>query len=492
MTKSKGRKKLSFPLIVFAVILLFNTNIGIFDLLPDTIAYLILAGQLKSASKRAPFFAEACDSFKRLALITFLKYPASLLSALSGTTSGRGDMAALFAIIFSAFEIVYLIKAVKYLFDGLYRLGERTNAESLILPFKVAKDTVMAVDTLRFFTYLISVTKCLFQAIPDTFRLTRIAEDGFSVTTISKGYPIAVIMTQLFGLIIGVFWLVIITRYIKAVRIEGRFDSALDEIISPDDRLRLEKKEKLDYLISTLSLLAFTSFFTVEIRFSDSGDINMLPHTLYALLLVAFAVKLMKTVGVRLGLPMVLITALYTVSTAVSYVFETKFLYYDGYDSLKGKAAALENYIPVEILAVIEAVLLAAAIVWSAYLLRKIIFEHTGTALGSSEYTHTDRKYHRSLNIMNVAYAGIGVLFSIFRCLTVFSYSTYRSEIIDRNEITEGAGIASDMIYIPVLEWASPVCSVLFILLIGFTLYYTSSLRDEIKLKYSANGDFEL
>ena len=93
---------------------------------------------------------------------------------------------------------------------------------------------------------------------------------------------------------------------------------------------------------------------------------------------------------------------------------------------------------------------------------------------------------------MNAAYAGIGVLFSIFRCLTVFSYSTYRSEIIDRNEITEGAGIASDMIYVPVLEWASPVCSVLFILLIGFALYYTSSLRDEIKLKYSANGDFEL
>ena len=93
------RKKLSFGLIIFSVILLFNTNIGIFDLLPDAVAYVILARQFKRASERAPFFAEACDAFKKLATVTLLKYPASLLSAISGT-SGGGDMAALFAVTF--------------------------------------------------------------------------------------------------------------------------------------------------------------------------------------------------------------------------------------------------------------------------------------------------------------------------------------------------------------------------------------------------------
>lgn len=492
MSVTNTRKKLSFGLIIFSVLLLFNTNIGIFDLLPDTIAYIILARQLKRASERAPFFAEACDAFKKLAIVTFLKYPASLLSALSGTDSGRGDMAALFAITFSVFEIIYSINAVKYLFDGLYRLGERTDATALISPFNVTAETSMATDTLRFFTYVFAVAKCVFQAIPDMFRLTRVGEDGFTLVTISAGYPISVLLTQLFGLIIGVFWMVITISYINSVKKQGQFDNALEMIISDEDKLRLEKKEKFDSLISILSMLAFSVFFTAEVRFFDSDAINLIPHTIFAILLLIVASKVMRSFGSAIGTPLIVASSLYTISTFATYVFEVRFLYYEGYDSLAKKDVVPTSYLTVEILSIIEAVLLAFVFIFLASALQEIIQNHTGVGLGDPEYSHSDKKYHASLSRMNVVYAIIGILFSAFRCLTVLSYSTYTTQVIDLNDVTEQAGVALDTVYVPVLEWANPVCTVFFVLLVGSTLYFTSVLRDEIKLKYSKDGDLDI
>ena len=486
------RKRTSFGLIIFSVILLFNTNIGIFDLLPDTVAYIILARQLKRASERAPFFAEACEAFKKLAIITLLKYPASLLSALSGTDSGRGDMAAVFALTFSAFEIIYAIKSIKYLFDGLYRLGERTDATALITPFKVGGETYMAVDTLRFFTYTIAVLKCVFQAIPDMFRLTRFDEDGFTMITISAGYPISVLLTQLFGLIIGIFWLVIIIKYIKSIKNQGQFDNSLEMIISNEDRIRLDKKEKFDSLTSILSMLAFSVFFTAEVRFFDSDAINLIPHAIFGVLMMITATRVWRALGSSIGAPLFTAVSIYTVLSVITYVYEVRFLYYEGYDSLAKQTVTPPSYLTVEILSVIEGLALVFVFALLAIALDEVIRSHTGTALGSPEYSHSDKKYHASLFRMNVAYEIVGILFSIFRCLSVFSYSTYTSQIIDRNEITESAGVASNTIYVPVLEWANPVCTALFVVLIGFTLYFTSTLRDEIKMKYSKDGDLEL
>ena len=263
-------------------------------------------------------------------------------------------------------------------------------------------------------------------------------------------------------------------------------------ILPDEDKIRLEKKEKFDSLISILSMLAFSVFFTVEIRFFASDAINLLPHTLFGIMLIITAYKLTKTFESRFGNYLLLSTILYTVSSLVTYIYEVKFLYYEGYDSLAKVESVPTSYLIVEILSAIEAVLLIAIFALLAISIKEIIRDHTGVSLGDPKYSHSDKKYHASLFRMNVIYAITGILFSIARCLTVFSYSAYSMQIIDRNEITEGAGVASNVIYVPILEWANPVCSALFVILVGFTLYFTSTLRDEIKLKYSKDGDLDI
>lgn len=491
MPSEKKHKSISFSRIILSLVLLFNINIGIVDLLPDAIAFFILANEFKHASLRAPFFAEARDAFKKLGIIALLKYPAAIIAASSGAGGAGNDMAALFSLTFSAFEIVYAIKAVRYIFDALYRLGERTSATALIKPFRVFGSSYMSCETLRFFTYLLTAAKCIFQAIPDMFRLTRIADDGFTVLTVSPGYSISVLTTQFFGLIIGVFWLIISVKFVTAVKTQGEYDGAVDSLVLPDDEIRLKKKERLDSLLSLLSLTVIASVFTLEIRFLNSDNINLIPHTVYGLLLVAVAIKLFKLSDTSTRHLTLISAACYTVSTVFYYVFETRFLYYFGYESLANTDATPPEYIVVEALGVIEALLLILTLIGVGMQMRQIILKHTGTALGSAEYSHSDRKYHRILLITNIAHVIMGCLFALFRCANVFSQAAYTTNVVERNEITEGVDVP-DITYIPAIEWISTACAIICIAYIALTVYYASNVKDEIKMKYSAIGDEEL
>ncbi len=491
MPSVKKHKSISFSKIVLSLVLLFNVNIGIVDLLPDAIAFFILAGEFKYAASRAPFFAEACDAFKKLGFIAILKYPAAIISAMSGSGGAGNDMAALFSLTFSAFEIVYAIKAVGYIFDALYRLGERTSAVALIKPFRVAGGSYMSCETLKFFTYLLTVEKCIFQAIPDMFRLTRIAEDGFTVITISSGYPISILFTQFFGTIIGVFWLVIFIKYVSAIKAEGNYDDAVDSLVLPDDALRIEKKEKLTSLLSLLSTTVIASIFTLEIRFLNSDNINLVPHTIYGVILVAVAIKLFRLSDSTSRLFTLISAGCYAVSTVFYYVFETRFLYYFGYESLADIDKIPPEYVVVEVLAVVEALLLILTLIGVGVQIRRIILTHTGMALGSSDYSQADKKYHRILLITNTVHVVLGCLFALLRCAGVFSQASYTTDVVDRNEATVGAELPN-IIYIPSLEWISTVCAIICIAYIGLTIYFTSNLKDEIKMKYSIIGDEEL
>lgn len=491
MPSEKKRKGISYPKIVLSLFLLFNINIGIVDLLPDAIAFFILAGEFKYSSARAPFFSEARDAFKKLAVISLLKYPAAIIAAMSGVGGAGNDMAALFSLTFSAFETVYAIKAVGYTFDALYRLGERTSATALIQPFQVFKGSFMSCETLRFFTYLLTVVKCVFQAIPDMFRLTRVAENGFSIITSSPGYPISILVTQFFGLIVGIFWLIFTLKYVSAVKRQGEYDRGIDSLVSSVDALRLERREKINRLNSSLSLLVIATVFTLEIRFLNSSNINLVPHTVYGLFLIAVVIKLFDSADLKLRLFSLISAVGYTLATGFYYFFETRFLYYFGYKSLAGIDIIPPEYVAVEITATVEAVFYILTLVGIALMLRNLILTHTGMSLGSVGYSRSDRKYHLSLLKMSAVHLGSGIIFALTRCAVVFSQAMYTIDVLDRDDIANLTDVPN-VVYIPSFEWLGTLCAVICIAYIGLTVYFTSNIKDEIKMKYSAIGDDEL
>ena len=158
MTKSK-KAKYYIPIIV-SLILLFNANIRTIDLLPDFIAYIIILRMLSKVTLRAPYFHEAAEAVKNLLIITVLKLPSQLFISMVQSQNVRdNDIVVLSTLVFSVLEAIFIIKAIKYLFDALFYVGQRTNATSLITPFPVTKKHSATPEGFRMLTLTFFIAK---------------------------------------------------------------------------------------------------------------------------------------------------------------------------------------------------------------------------------------------------------------------------------------------------------------------------------------------
>ena len=71
--QDKKTKSRAYTGIIVALVFLFNPNISVIDILPDFVAYFILARTFLLASDCAPYFEEARVAFKRLGWLSFGK-----------------------------------------------------------------------------------------------------------------------------------------------------------------------------------------------------------------------------------------------------------------------------------------------------------------------------------------------------------------------------------------------------------------------------------
>ena len=130
-------RKRFYSLIIFSLVLLINPNINVIDLMPDFIAWFILAKLFERAADSAPYFEEARVAFKRLAWVNLAKIPAFILVMLIRSKDTLdNNVYALASLSFAVIETLFIIPAVKNIFLALFHLGERTEAVSLISPFQ--------------------------------------------------------------------------------------------------------------------------------------------------------------------------------------------------------------------------------------------------------------------------------------------------------------------------------------------------------------------
>ena len=478
MTDIKGRKKISSALIIFSLVLLFNVGFGIIDFLPDFIAFIILYKQFKPAAERAPFFREATNAFRSLAIVNGAKIPVFILIAGARSIQTYGyDIYAVAAMAFGVFEIIYLYRAVSSIFDALFRLGERTDAVAFISPITVTKDNKMSPETFRVLTFIFVFSKTVFQYLPELFRLTQMT-DLSSTRAVSAMYPIVFLICQTFGLIIGIFWLIVSIKYVNMAKKEGQYENSIYTLGGEGFEEKLANKEKISALKSLLTFMCITSIFSLDIKFDNTDNINLLPHTVYGILLVVFAVKIYKYTSIKHTLRIIIPAALYSVCSVFYYIFETEFLYYHGYDSLLNFGEVPSDYIRVEILSVIETVLLTVTLVMIAVAIHAYIFKHTGLPRDDENYSQTDRKYHRSLLIGNYVLMSLGILGGVGKCFHTFSKASQTLATFEMDFSTYAT-------ILPKVEWISLASAVCTIAYIAYSFYYTSTLKDEVEMKYN-------
>ncbi len=475
----KSKTPSAYKWIIFSFVLLFNPNISVIDPLPDFFAWFILSGFLTKAADCAPYFQEAKTAFTRLGWLNLVKIPAlSVVSFIRSQNTLDNDVMALASFTFAAIEVFLLVSATKYIFEAFFYLGERTDTNSFISPFATNKSGTRMItpEALRDFCYFFSVCKCLFYFLPDLFLLTRVDKNG-QVFYTSPLYPIVLIISIILGFVIGGIWLGRIKKYIKAILDEKSFDDTLEKICPTDERSDYSRRKKLRSLSFALTMLAASSFFSLELIFDNFGGINILPHFIYGGF-VLFAFVLLSRHVKRC--PITLISSLsYVIISTICYVFSVIFLSKYEYYDLTRLPEAKAAYLPVIIFSVLEFAALSLTFIFIARFLKKFILENTGLNPDSERYMKMEKEYHTSLIKRAYVLSSMAIISGLAKLVNVFLNNEVQLIYSDINDVTKPVFTGS------LIPWFNVVVTFTAIIYIGYSLYYISTLKEEVEIKYS-------
>lgn len=467
-------KRRNYKLLILSLVLLFNPSVNVVDVLPDFIAWFILAKLFERAADSAPYFEEARSNFIRLGWLNLLKIPAFfLILFIKSKDTLDNNVYALVSFTFAIFEIILVTQAVKNIFTALFYLGERTDAPSLIEPFSVSKKKNRPVtpESLKNLTYLFFILKAVLYAVPDLFLLTGVNDRGI-VFIGSKYYPYVLVFSILAGIIFGIIWLMHIKKYALKIHAEDKFYSALESIASnaPDAP---ELKAKLRSLLNTPTLMIVAAFFSMELIFENWNNINILPHFIYgiALLFVCYSFKKHSEIQTRVFIS----GAVYCIAALVGYISTVSFFSKYEYMDLIKNSSAKSDYNLILVFAVLEFVCLTLFLVFIAKAFNSFIEENTGISPKSEKYHTLESEFHRSLKIKNYVTLALGILSGLAKCINVFLNSEVQVLFTETNIITAST-----------IPWFSTVVTITSVAYIAYNFFYMSTLKDEVKMKYQS------
>lgn len=463
--------------LIFAAVMLFNPNVNLIDILPDFIGFFILAKFFEKASDSAPYFEEARSAFVKLGFISLAKIPALAIVVIirSGNVIDN-DIVALMALVFAVLELLYLIPAIKSLFDALSYLGERSEAKSLI-----SSESLVSTDNLRSFTFAFSIMKCLLYTLPEFLKLTRSVEIGTTTSMItgSRYYPWAIAASVILGTVFGAFWLARVTKYIKKIKKEGKFFSSLENLADENSYTEYEKRVNVRRRNRIFLAFIISAVLSIDLTFSNLRDINLLPSFVFGIIFTVSTVLLCQTLkkGNNLSLYIAAVGTLFNVTAAIKYYFDIKFLTDFGYKELLDSKndAALESYATIEWLAVIETVLYIAILVLFFIVMRRYTLENLGRFTPDSN-PKIKNAYYAEIDRKTVILTVLGALVGIMSLVNVFVNGNVQLLYTDANDITMPTLVVSS------LPWFGLLLTVIGLAYVFYSVYYFSFIKDEMDI----------
>ena len=471
------KTKSDYALLVLAFVMLFNPNITVIDLLPDFVAWFILARLFDRAADAAPHFEEARAGFVRLGIISILRIPVfALILFVKGKDPTDNNIITLATFTMAAIEGVLTVMAAKNTFLALFHLGERSDVASLIKPFKspITKRTV-STDAYKEYTYFFFICKALLYALPDMFLLTRVTDAGY-VTSFSPYYPPAILISQILGFTLGTVWLIRSVGYARAITDENKFNDALFSVARDGSIDAYERKRRIRKTSTLLIAFAISTVFTLVVSFDDFRGIDILPCFIFGIVASICIFRLRSQVPSFK--PAFITGLLYSFVAAVDYVLSVIFLSRYKYADITRNVLAEKAYLPVQIAGVMHLASFIIFAVCVALFFKAFILNHTGLSPVSERYGKMETAYHESLIQRSYRLCGIGILAAAARCANVFinayvSFSyTYKDDV------------PSLTVPVSVAPWFNIVIAALSLLYVGYSLYFFSTLKDEVKMKY--------
>ncbi len=477
----KNKQKIKgFGLLTLALVLLFNPNVSVVDILPDFISFLIILHLLRGISDKVPYFAQLRTSVKKLFVFSLLRVPAQLIITVAQSKNTSDIyMKALMTFTVSAIELLLLWCAVTDLFRALTYMGSRSDNTALITPFALTKTKKMTPEGLKLLSCLFVIIKCTLTTIPELFIIfydTLMSSENFQAKLL-RSYPYAIIFGVVVTSAMGIFWLIASLKYAKAASQDGKFTDAIEFFMTPEKVEFVRKKVFLRKRVSALNFIILGAVLSFDLVFSDFRHINLLPHFLGIAAISYGFLSLVK--GSRKSTGFKIVAAIYTAISLAAYVTSVIFLSRYSYaDFSNSWSNAKDTYLYVIISAVCE--LLAAVVFYIAFArnMKFYVLENTGLSPSSDRYSITDKYRHASLVKKGFIFAAIGILLNAAKCANVFLQGDLQYRAIKSH------GHTVNLIFMTSLPWFGLVITALAAVFVGYAFYYIGLLKEDARIKY--------
>ncbi len=480
MKKEKKEKIKGVGLIIFCLVMLFNPNVKVIDILPDFIAYFILARMITEITDVIPHFDDLRIKLNQLGILNVCRIPAQMLITMAHTKNAAdNDIVTVLTLSFGVLEAILIAYAITHLFNGLFYMGERTNASVLIKPFELSSGRRMSPEELRVLTFIFGISKCALAVIPELL-LVSPSPDTPPTALIYRFralYPYTIILCVTVSLIIGICWLRRAKRYVRAVAAMGAFSSAVKEFYTAEQFERVEKKRILRGKLKALNLMTIATVFSLEMVFEDFRRINLFPHFIFSLLLIFGFTSLVKRSGNCLTVK--IFGGIYSAVALVGYITSIVFLSKFQYSDMLYFNDARLLYSSVALVSILEFIALAVFLLVFARAMSEYTLYNTGLSPTSDRYSISDKKFHSSVSKKGYFFALFGIILQLAKCVNVWLQFKVKYFMVDSEFSSSG------VVYTTTAPWFGLVVTVLSVLFIGYAVHYFGLLKDEAQMKYT-------
>ena len=460
--------KRAFYIVTLSLFLFSLPSLNMLDVFPDFIGCFLLYALLSRGKELVPYLAEAANAALKLGFVTLARLPATVIMYANMYT-GR-DIVPLFTLVFAVIESVLLFILITNAFEGLFYIAERTEASAILKPISLFK-LQLSPERIRSLTLIFAFSRAVLNVLPELCLLSSQNADINRLAAIL--YPILLCVSLLLSLIIGIIWLVSAIKYTRAICRGVEVRSEVLNMAGEEKLATLRRKKQTSQLTNTLTVLAVSGIFTVDIILTETSGVNILPHFIYGLILLYCVIRLFSSKRIKIAFAA--FTACFTAFGLLAHVFTINF--FDKYtmlDIYEGRGGVMDAYIPIEVFSLFEGVMLLCMLALMAYGMRGFLFSHTGITPGSEGYSRADRDRHRSLIIRGYFLFGLVGASAVLKVVRVFTDANVKPLFTQTGMI-----MTSSM---PWLLWVGVVLSIAITI---YSFLYLSDVRGEVKFKYA-------
>ena len=385
-SKEKKTGVIGWGSLFAAIIFLCNPDIGIFDIFPDFIGYLLLCKSISKVADIDDRIFEALGLFKKMIYISGAAFVLIFIQFGFIPVSDQSVTMLLFSFVYSVAELIVVIPAVVKLYEGILYLASRQNGENVYLLkrsiFKKKKQNKTnygktITEKFKRSTIVFVIIKSIFRTLPE---FASLSAHGYDESLLGRMHLFIGPLRILGIMIVTIFaitWVVNTFAYVFKIKKDSVFVQKLNDkhneeiFLNPDRPAR--KAVKTAFGVWGVAAVLSLDFYM--------DNINILPDILTAVCIVIGLLVIRKYIY-EWKIP-ALVAVVYGVFAVIFNVVEFNFNanYYS--EAIYRDPATYEAYFYLCIMTAI--IFIACFAILGFTVMRKIIVNYTGFSMTTND-----------------------------------------------------------------------------------------------------------